>query len=218
MKKLFLSLCLLLSIGASVAADPGAAPGAPATAVPTAPDALVRDVSSDVLAIVRDDQAIRAGDTGRVVDLVEEKVLPHFNFRRMTMLAVGKDWRQATPEQQNELVDAFRTLLVRTYSNALTQYRNQVIEYKPARFGAADTTVRVQTEVRQAGAQPINIDYVLEKTDRGWKVFDVVVAGVSLVTNYRGTFAQEIRAGGIDGLIRSLHAKTQELSGSPERS
>lgn len=218
MKKLFLSLCLLLSIGASAAAEPAAAPAAGAMAALMAPDVLVRDVSSDVLAIVRDDHAIRAGDTGRVVDLVEEKVLPHFNFRRMTMLAVGKDWRQATPEQQNELVNAFRTLLVRTYSNALTQYRNQVIEYKPARFGAADTTVRVQTEVRQAGAQPINIDYVLEKTDRGWKVFDVVVAGVSLVTNYRGTFAQEIRAGGIDGLIRSLHAKTQDLSGSPARS
>jgi len=198
-KKLLLSFVLLLSVGATVAADL------------VAPDKLVRDVSNDVLTIVRQDQAIQAGDTRRVVDLVEEKVLPHFNFRRMTMLAVGKDWRQASPEQQTQLVDVFRTLLVRTYSNALTQYRNQTIEYKPSRVGDSDTTVRVQTEIRQAGAQAINIDYTLEKTDRGWKVFDVIVAGVSLVTNYRGTFAQEVRAGGIEGLIRSLQAKTQEL-------
>jgi len=205
MKKLLLSLCLVLSIGAALAADGGA------------PDALVREVSDDVLTIVRKDQAIQAGDARRVVDLVEEKVLPHFNFRRMTMLAVGKDWRLATPEQQAKLIDAFRTLLVRTYSNALTQYRDQTIEYKPLRVSPSDTTVRVQTEIRQAGAQPIQIDYALEKTEHGWKVFDVVVAGVSLVTNYRGTFAQEVRTGGIDGLIRSLQAKTQQLGRAPER-
>lgn len=204
MKKLLASLCLVLSVGAAVAAD-----------LP-APDALVRDVSNDVLTIVREDRAIQAGDTRRVVDLVEAKVLPHFNFRRMTMLAVGKDWRQASPQQQEKLVEAFSTLLVRTYSNALTQYRDQTIEYKPLRAGADDKTVRVQTEVRQAGAQPIQIDYVLERTDAGWKVFDVIVAGVSLVTNYRGSFGQEIRAGGIDGLIRSLQAKNQQLDGAPE--
>lgn len=206
MKKLLLSLCLMLSVGSVLAADL------------VAPDVLVRGVSSDVLTIVRQDQAIRAGDTRRVTDLVEEKVLPHFNFRRMTMLAVGKDWRQATPEQQAKLVEVFRTLLVRTYSNALTQYRDQTIDYKPLRASASDTMVRVQTEIRQAGAQPVQIDYALEKTDRGWKVFDVIVAGVSLVTNYRGTFAQEVRAGGIDGLIRSLQAKTRELDSTSERS
>lgn len=204
MRKLLASLCLVLSVGAALAA------GLPP------PDALVRDVSDDVLTIVRQDRAIQAGDTRRVVDLVEAKVLPHFNFRRMTMLAVGKDWRQASPEQQEKLVDAFSTLLVRTYSNALTQYRDQTIEYKPLRAGADDKTVRVQTEVRQAGAQPIQIDYVLERTDAGWKVFDVIVAGVSLVTNYRGSFGQEIRAGGIDGLIRSLQAKNQQLDAAPE--
>jgi len=200
MKKFLLSLCLMFAVLPALAAD-----------APMGPDALVREVSDDVLTIVRKDKAIQSGDTRRVIDLVEEKVLPHFNFRRMTMLAVGKDWRQASPEQQGKLVEAFRTLLVRTYSNALTQYRDQTIGYKPAKFGEADTSVRVQTEVRQAGAQPINIDYTLEKTAEGWKVFDVVVAGVSLVTNYRGTFAQEIRAGGVDGLIRSLEQKNRDL-------
>jgi phospholipid transport system substrate-binding protein len=208
MKSFLLSLTLLFLSG-SPALSAGAG---------VAPDALVRDVTNDVLSIVRQDQSIQAGDTRRVVDLVEEKVLPHFNFRRMTMLAVGRDWRQASAEQQTQLVEAFRTLLVRTYSNSLTQYRNQVIGFKPFRMAAGDTTVRVQTEVRQAGAQSINIDYALEKTDAGWKVFDVVVAGVSLVTNYRGTFAQEIRVGGIEGLIRSLSAKNQELKPSPEQS
>ena len=201
MKKFLLSLCLMFSVLPALAADVG-----------KAPDALVREVSDDVLTIVRQDKAIQSGDTRRVIDLVEEKVLPHFNFRRMTMLAVGKDWRQASPEQQGKLVEAFRTLLVRTYSNALTQYRDQTIGYKPAKFGEADTSVRVQTEVRQAGAQPINIDYTLEKTAEGWKVFDVVVAGVSLVTNYRGTFAQEIRSGGVDGLIKSLEQKNRDLA------
>ncbi|HJV25987.1 MAG TPA: ABC transporter substrate-binding protein [Aromatoleum sp.] len=176
-----------------------------------APDALVREVSDDVLTIVRKDRSIQSGDTRKVANLVEDKVLPHFNFRRITMLAVGKDWRGATPEQQDKLVEAFRSLLVRTYSNALTQYRDQIIQYKPARFAEADTTVRVQTEVRQAGAQPISIDYSLEKTADGWKVFDVVVAGVSLVTNYRGSFAREVQTGGIDGLIRSLEQKNRDV-------
>lgn len=179
-----------------------------------APDALVRDVTNEVLEIVRQDRAIQAGDTQRVLGLVQEKVLPNFNFRRMTMLAVGRDWRSATPEQQGRLVDAFQNLLVRTYSNALTQYRDQVIEFRPVRYAAGDTTVQVRTEVRQSGAQPIGIDYTLEKTDKGWKVFDVVVAGVSLVTNYRGSFGDEIRAGGIDGLIRSLEDKNRSLETS----
>jgi phospholipid transport system substrate-binding protein len=207
MKSLVRSICFALFFTACAGAA-GAAPE---------PDVLVREVTNDVLTIVRQDQAIQAGDTNRVVDLVEAEVLPHFNFRRMTMLAVGRDWRDASADQQTQLTEAFRTLLVRTYSNALTQYRNQVVEFRPFRMNPGDTTVRVQTEVRQAGARPINIDYALEKTDQGWKVFDVVVAGVSLVTNYRGTFAQEIRVGGIDGLIRSLQAKNRSLAAA-ERS
>ncbi len=186
----------------------------PAGAAPDAPDVLVRDVTNEVLSIIREDKAIQAGDTRRVLQLVDEKVLPHFDFRRMTMLAVGRDWRSATPEQQTRLTGAFRTLLVRTYSNALTQYRDQTIDFKPLRMAANDTTVQVRTEVKQNGAQPIGIDYTLEKSADGWKVFDVVVAGVSLVTNYRNGFAQEIRTGGIDGLIRSLETKNQSLDTS----
>ncbi|MDR0701623.1 MAG: ABC transporter substrate-binding protein [Azoarcus sp.] len=176
-----------------------------------APDALVRHVSEEVLAIVRSDKAIQSGDTRRVLALVDEKVLPHFDFRRMTMLAVGKDWRSATPEQQSRLTSAFRTLLVRTYSNALTQYRNQTIDFKPLRASLDDKQVRVKTEVSQPGAQPISIDYSLEKANGSWKVFDVIVAGVSLVTNYRGSFGDEIRARGIDGLIASIEAKNKSL-------
>lgn len=205
MKKLFLGCCLLL--GALL----------PAQAALTPPDQLVRTVTDDVLEIVRQDQDIQRGNADRAIALVEEKVLPHFNFRRMTMLAVGRDWRQATPEQQARLVDSFRTLLVRTYSNALTQYRDQTIDFRPLRAAATDTTVQVRTEVRQSGAQPIAIDYVLERTDAGWKVFDVIVAGVSLVTNYRGTFSQEIRSSGIDGLIDALERRNGELSGSAAR-
>lgn len=178
----------------------------------TAPDALVQGVTNDVLTIVRQDKAIQSGDTTRALELVEERVLPHFNFQRMTMLAVGRDWRSATPAQQARLVEAFRTLLVRTYSNALTQYRDQVIDFKPVRMSPSDTMVQVKTEVKQSGAQAIGIDYTLEKTPAGWKVFDVVVAGVSLVTNYRGSFGAEIRNGGVDGLIRSLESKNQSLS------
>jgi phospholipid transport system substrate-binding protein len=175
------------------------------------PDVQVRAVSDDVIAILRSDKDIQSGNTSKVLALVDEKILPHYNFRRMTMLAVGKDWRNATPEQQDRLTEAFRTLLVRTYSNALTQYRDQVIEFKPLRANPGDKIVKVSTEVRQSGSQPINIDYALEKTDQGWKVFDVLVAGVSLVTNYRGSFSDEIRAKGIDGLIATLEAKNKSL-------
>ena len=177
-----------------------------------APDVLVRDVTNEVLDIVRADKAIQSGDTTRVIELVDAKVLPHFDFRRMTMLAVGRDWRQASAEQQGRLTDAFRTLLVRTYSNALTQYRDQRIEFRPSRFAPADTRVQIRTEVVQAGAQPIGIDYMLEKGEQGWKVFDVIVAGVSLVTNYRSNFGQEIARGGIDGLIRSLEERNRSLA------
>ncbi|MBR0568315.1 ABC transporter substrate-binding protein [Azoarcus sp. L1K30] len=205
MKRLL--LCALLFVAAIV-------PGAFAADDKTPPDVLVKSVTNDVLAIVRQDKAIQAGDTNRALGLVEERVLPHFNFQRMTMLAVGRDWRNASAAQQGRLVEAFKTLLVRTYSNALTQYRDQVIDFKPVRMSAADTTVQIRTEVRQPGAQAIDIDYTLEKTDAGWKVFDVVVAGVSLVTNYRGSFGAEIRSGGIDGLIRSLESKNESLVGS----
>ncbi|WP_230411870.1 MlaC/ttg2D family ABC transporter substrate-binding protein [Denitromonas iodatirespirans] len=177
------------------------------------PDALVRTVMDEVLEIVRKDEAIQSGDASRAVALVDEKVLPHFDFRIMTSLAVGRDWRQATPAQRDRLTSAFRTLLVRTYSNALTQYRDQQIDFKPLRAKPSDTDVTVRTEVRQAGAKPIDIDYALEKQGDNWKVYDVVVAGVSLVTNYRSSFASEIRSNGIDGLIKALEAKNAALAG-----
>jgi phospholipid transport system substrate-binding protein len=179
------------------------------------PDQLIYSVTQDVLAIIQSDEAIRAGDSQRIVALVDEKVLPHFNFRRMTALAVGRDWRQATPEQQDRLVSAFRTLLVRTYSNALTQYREHRVEYRPFRMAQGDTDVTVRTAIQQPGAQPVGIDYNLSLGADGWKVYDVTVANVSLVINYRGTFAQEVRASGIDGLIASLERRNQALLTSP---
>jgi phospholipid transport system substrate-binding protein len=189
----------------------GAMLAAPAPAQQDAPDVLVKTVTNDVLAIVREDKDIQSGSTKRAIELVEQKVLPHFNFTRMTQLAVGRDWRQATPEQQTQLVAQFKTLLVRTYSNALTGYRNQVISFKPARYQPTDTDVIVRTEVKQPGAQPVSIDYSLRKETDGWKVYDVVVANVSLVTTYRDSFAAEVRNGGIDGLIKSLQNRNKSL-------
>jgi phospholipid transport system substrate-binding protein len=179
-----------------------------------APDQLIKSVSDDVLEIVRKDKEIQAGNAGKTAELIDAKVLPHFNFAHMTALAVGKDWRQATPPQQKVLTEEFRTLLVRTYSKALTEYREQAIEVKPFRMQPTDTEVMVRTQVAQRGAKPVQIDYSLEKADASWKVFDISVAGVSLVTNYRSSFGQEIRANGIDGLITSLRTKNQGGAGS----
>lgn len=179
-------------------------------AADVAPDAVVKEVANDVLTSVKQDKAIQSGDTRKAIELVESKVLPLFNFTRMTALAVGKDWRQATPDQKKKLVIEFRNLLVRTYSNALTQYKNQTIDWKPVKMQAGDTDVVVRSEIIKPGSKAIEVAYSLEKTDTGWKIYDVMVAGVSLVTNYRDTFAQEIRNSGIDGLIQSLQAKNQQ--------
>ena len=138
-------------------------------------------------------------------------MLPHFNFSRMTALAVGRNWPKANPEQQKLLTNEFRNLLVRTYSSALATYKNQVIEFKPLRAAAGDTEVTVRTQVKQSGSESVSIDYAMEKASDGWKVYDVVVGGVSLVTNYRETFNAEIRDGGIDGLIKSLASKNRSL-------
>lgn len=182
------------------------------------PDVLVRSVTDEVLAIVRTDKAIQSGNTQRVLELVDVKLLPHFDFTRMTMLAVGRDWTGASPEQRARLTEAFRTLLVRTYANALTRYRDQKIEVKPVRMAEADTRVQIRTQVLQTGAAPLAIEYMLHKTDQAWLVFDVVVEGSSLVTNYRSSFAQEVRAGGMDGLIRSIEAKNRSLEAEQARS
>jgi phospholipid transport system substrate-binding protein len=183
---------------------------ATATAAEMAPDVLVKETSRDVLAIIKSDKDIQSGNQKRIHELVDAKVLPHFDFKRMTQLAVGKDWRAATDAQKDALVSEFRTLLVRTYSSSLSAYKNQVIDYKPLRMQPDDTDVTVKTVVSQPGGIPVPIDYRLRKGADGWKVYDVVVDNISLVTNYRGSFSNETRKpGGIDGLIKTLVEKNR---------
>ena len=178
------------------------------------PDALVQRVTDEVLDIVRKDKEIQGGNTQKAIELVDKKVLPYFNFQHMTALALGKEWKKASPQQQTQLTAEFKTLLVRTYSNALTSYKNQKIVYKPFKMADGETDVLVRTEIQQPGAKPVQLDYSLERLDGNWKVYDVVVAGISLVTNYRDQFAQEVRANGIDGLIASIAAKNKSLEGN----
>ncbi len=180
-----------------------------------APDGLVKSITEEVVAILKKDQDIQAGDSKKAADLIETKIVPHFNFMRMTRIAMGRNWRLASPEQQKDLASEFKTLLVRTYSTALANYRDQQIDYKPLRSKPEDTEVTVRSDVKQSGSsQPVSIDYEMEKTPNGWKVYDVKVGGVSLVTTYRDTFASEVRERGVDGLIKSLVTKNRQ----PERS
>ena len=183
-----------------------------------APDALAKRVTDEVLVVLRTDKDIQAGNTGKVVELVEKKVLPHFDFVRMTRLAVGVNWRQATPEQQNALVNEFRTLLVHTYASTFTAYRNQAIEYRPLRMEPADTEATVRSQILQSGGKPVTVDYRMAKEGGAWKVYDVVVADLSLVQNYRGSFESEVRKGGIDGLVRALASKNRQLAGQKQAS
>ena len=169
-----------------------------------APDALVKRVAQDVLATIKADPLIQAGNEARIREVLETKLLPNFDFTRMTALAMGKNWRAATPEQQKRLVDEFRGLLVRTYSGALNQYRNETIDYKPLRMNPGDTETMVRTAVQRASGAPVQIDYAMEKKADAWRCYDVVVGGVSLVTNYRDEFNEQIRNGGVDGLIKTL--------------
>ncbi len=178
-----------------------------------APDALIKEVSTDLIESVKADKSIQTGDVQKVIVLVDAKVMPHVNFQRMTASAVGRYWRQATPAQQKGLQDEFKVLLVRTYSGALAQVKDQEVQLKPMRGGADDTEVVVRTEVRGKG-DPIQLDYRLEKTPDGWKIYDVNVLGVWLVENYRNSFAQEISAGGIDGLIAKLAERNKTAKAS----
>ena len=175
------------------------------------PDAMVKKITDEVLTIVRHDKDIQNGNTKKAIELVEVKVLPNFNFQRMTALAMGRDWNKANPDQKKRLTEEFKILLVRTYSNALTSYRDQTVRYKPTKMQAGDTDVVVKTEIVQPGNKPIQLDYSVERQDNGWKIYDVVVAGVSLVSNYRDTFNQEVRANGVDGLIQMLVNKNKQL-------
>ena len=182
-----------------------------------APDVLVQRVTDDVLEIIRKDKDIQNGDTHKVIELVDKKVLPHFNFSHMTALALGMEWRKASPQQQQQLTAEFKTLLVRTYANALTGYKKRKVVYKPTKMAPTDTDFLVRTEVQQPGSKPVQLDYSLEKLESGWKVYDVVVAGISLVTNYRDQFGQEVRNGGIDGLIASVAAKNKSLEANSKK-
>jgi phospholipid transport system substrate-binding protein len=200
MKKIFILMSgvILLCLSSAVRAD-----------VPD-PDVLIRNTVDEVLEIVRHDKELRSGNQKKLLELVDAKVLPHFDFERMTRLAVGRSWRQATPEQKQALIAEFRTMLVRTYTKAFTSYRDQTVEVKPFKMDAADTDVTVKTAIVKPGSQqPVLVDYDMEKRPDGWKVYDLTVEGVSLVTSYRGTFADQIQQVGIDGLIKTLAEKNQ---------
>ena len=171
------------------------------------PDVLIKNTVQEVLTIVKQDKDIRAGDKKKTLALVDAKVLPNFDFDRMTRLAVGKGWRNATPEQKKSLVTEFRNLLVRTYANAFTGYQDQTLEVKPLTIPAGADEVTVKSSIIKPGAQPIEVDYEMEKNPEGWKAFDLIVEGASLVTTYRGTFSETIQQSGIDGLIKMLTDK-----------
>jgi phospholipid transport system substrate-binding protein len=206
--KLFL-LAVLLVVAAGLLPAPVAHAGPP-------PDDLVKSVANDLLAIVREDKALRAGDTSRMAELIEEKIAPHFDFPRMTRLAVGRSWRQATPEQQAQLVREFRTLLVRSYSSAYSAYNHIVVDVKPLKLQPSDDDVQVKTQIKlPGGAPPISVDYSMVRNSSDWKVYDVTVDGVSLVTTYRTTFSEEVNKGGIEGLINSLVALNSAKAGRP---
>jgi phospholipid transport system substrate-binding protein len=198
--------CLLLPGGWSVQAQL-------LGSLPTRPDALMNAITSEVLAVLKQDLA--AGRRTDITLLVESKILPVFDFQRMTSTAMARNWRLASPEQQTKLVVGFRTLLVRTYSSSLAQYRDEQIQYRPLQSASRDTEVVVKSFLRRPGAEPVSIDYAMHDSPAGWKVFDVTIAGVSLVLNYRETFAAEVRSGGIDGLIKALSDKNRLNEAAP---
>ena len=174
-----------------------------------APDAMIRRVATDVLTTLKSDKDLQAGNKKKLYDLIDSKIAGNFDFMRMTALAMGRSWRTATPEQQKVLADEFKQLLVRTYSGALQNYQNHVMDFKPLKMNPTDTDITVRTAVTAPGGQPISIDYSMEKTGATWKAYDVVVGGVSLVTNYREEFSNSVRDAGVDGLIKQLQAKNR---------
>lgn len=206
MIKSFVLGAALLAAGAASAQAPAAAPSAAA-----APEVLVRDLSNEVLATIKADKALASGDVSRVQKLVDEKILPYVEFEKMTRLAVGRGWRRATPEQRAALTREFRALLVRTYSGALSQVTDHKVELRPFRAQPTDTDVLVRTSVVASRGDPIQLDYRLEKTDAGWKIYDVNILGVWLVENYKTQFASQINAGGVDGLIKTLTDRNKQL-------
>lgn len=180
---------------------------------PEAADIFIRRLSVDVLDAIRSDKAVQAGDTTKIAQLVDSKIMPNVNFQRMTAASVGRAWRTATPEQQNHLQTEFKSLLMRTYSGALAEVKDQTIMMKPLRAAAEDNEVTVRSEIRGRG-EPIALDYRVEKAGTSWKIYDLNVAGVWLVETYRTQFAQEINANGIDGLIAKLAERNKRRSKS----
>jgi phospholipid transport system substrate-binding protein len=188
---------------------------APARAAIEAPDALVKRVSTDVIESVKADKDIQAGNSKKIMDLVNSKILPYVDSDKMTAQAAGRFWRQATPEQQKQLAAEFRTLLVYTYAGALSQIKNETIEFKPFRADPADTEVEVKSQVNLTRGEPITLNYRLSKGPQGWKIFDLNVLGAWLVETYKSTFASEIGKNGIDGLIKKLHDRNEQLANKP---
>jgi phospholipid transport system substrate-binding protein len=180
-----------------------------------APDVLVKRISKDVIDTAKSDKEIQAGNQKRVMDLVETKILPYVDFERMTSLAAGKSWRDATPEQKKNLSEQFRTLLIFTYAGALSQVKNETIDFKPLRADPADTEVEVRSQVNMSRGEPVPLNYRVEKTADGWKIYDINVLGAWLVETYKGSFATEINKGGIDGLIKTLTEKNKNLANRP---
>jgi phospholipid transport system substrate-binding protein len=183
----------------------------PAHAQGLPPDVLVKNVTTEVVELITRDKEIRSGSRAKLIEVIESKVLPHFGFQSMTVLALGQNWNKATPEQKKRLIEEFKTLLVRTYASALAAFAEQRFDFRPLRAKPTDTDVTVQVRVIQSGAQPVPIDYSMEKTASGWKVYDVMVGGVSLVANYRTEFNNTVRESGIEGLIKNMHAKNRSL-------
>jgi phospholipid transport system substrate-binding protein len=177
----------------------------------TAPDVLVKNVTTEVVELIAKDREIKSGNRAKLMQVIQAKVLPHFNFASMTALAMGQSWSKATPEQKKQLTEEFKTLLVRTYASALAAYSEQKFDFRPLRAKPTDTDVTVNVRVLQPGSQAVTIDYSMEKTANGWKVYDVMVGGVSLVANYRTEFNQAVRQSGVEGLLKTLHEKNREL-------
>lgn len=205
----------LIATATATIAFAASAIAAPAPAANEAPDALVKRISADVIETVKSDKDIQGGNRNKILGLVQEKILPYVDSEKMTALAAGRFWRQATPEQQKQLSEEFRTLLVYTYAGALSQIRNETVEFKPFRADPADAEVEVRSQVNVARGEPITLNYRLSKGAQGWKIFDINVLGAWLVQTYKSTFASEISKGGIDGLIKTLADRNKQLAAKP---
>jgi phospholipid transport system substrate-binding protein len=213
-RNLTMTLTKIRSLASAALAAAALMVAAPVPAQDAAPDQLVKTVTLEVVELITKDKEIQAGNRVKLIQLIDAKVLPHFNFSAMTALALGQSWNKANPEQKKRLTEEFRTLLVRTYASALSAYAEQKFDFRPLRAKPSDTDVTVQVRVLQPGAQPVPIDYSMEKTASGWKVYDVMVGGVSLVANYRTEFNNVVRESGIDGLVKNLNAKNRSLEGA----